>query len=67
VRWPRSALRARTGWTAKPAVHSTTTPTSWRYRRISGTVVPGGVTIELERTSVIESPYTTHLFSTVHR
>jgi hypothetical protein len=35
--------------------------------RISGTVVPGGVTIELERTSVIESPYTTHLFSTVHR
>jgi hypothetical protein len=35
--------------------------------RISGTVVPGGVTIELERTGVIESPYTTHLFSTVHR
>ena len=24
--------------------------------RISGTVVPGGVTIELERTGVIESP-----------
>jgi hypothetical protein len=44
---------------AGPALAATT--------RISGTVVPGGVTIELERTGVIKSPYTTHLFLTVHR